>query len=104
MHLAAIKSVLHALEAIDLLSGQGGQILLGTQRAEHMERSFKPESFVHPQEQKAAHILLFNFTLQRKTHKSNGQCYRLKQNRFGDHSVKRINNNPETHSPSQGCL
>lgn len=48
MHLAAIKSVLHALETIDLLSGQGGQILLGTQRTEHMERSFKTESFVHP--------------------------------------------------------
>jgi len=32
MHLAAIKSVLHALETIDLLSGQGGQTLLGTQR------------------------------------------------------------------------
>lgn len=29
MHLAAIKLVLHALATIDLLSGQGGQILLG---------------------------------------------------------------------------
>lgn len=104
MHLAAIKSVLHALESIDLVSGQGGQILLGTQKAEHMERSFKSESFVHPQEQKAAHILLCNFTLQRKMHKSNGQCYRLKQNRFGDQSVKRINNNPETHSLTQAAL
>lgn len=40
MHLAAIKSVLHALETIDLLSGQGGQILQGTQSAEQMEKEF----------------------------------------------------------------
>lgn len=82
MHLAAIKSVLHALETIDLLSGQGGQILLGTQRAEHMERSFKSESVVHPQKWKAVHILPCNFTLQNNTHKSNRQCYRLKWSIF----------------------
>lgn len=57
MHLAAIKSVLHALETADLLSGQGGQILQGTQRAEQMERSFKSESFVHSQKWRAVHIL-----------------------------------------------
>lgn len=88
MHLAAIKSVLHALETIDLLSGQGGQILLGTWRAEHMERSFKSESFVHSQKCKAVRILPCNFTLQNKTHKSNRQCYSLKWSHFDDHSVK----------------
>lgn len=40
MHFAAIKSVLHALETVDLLSGQGGQILQGTWRAEQMEKKF----------------------------------------------------------------
>lgn len=104
MHLAAIKSVLHALEALDLLSGQGGQILLGTQRAEHTENGFKPESFVHPQKQKAAHILPCNFALQRETHKSNRQCYKLKWSHLGDYSVKRINSNPKTHCLSQGGL
>lgn len=71
MHLAAIKPVLHALETVDLLSGQGGQILQGTQRTEQMETSFKSESFVHPQKWRAVHILPCNFTLQSKMHKSN---------------------------------
>lgn len=71
MHLAAIKSVLHALENLDLLSGQGGQILQGTQRAEQMERSFKSGTFVHPQKWRAAHILPGNFALQNKMQRSN---------------------------------
>lgn len=70
MHLAAIKSVLHTMETIDLLSGQGGQVLLGTERAEHMERNFKTESFVHPQKWKAVHILPCNSTFQNKTLKA----------------------------------
>lgn len=104
MHLAAIKSVLHALEALDLLSGQGGQILLGTQRAEHTENGFKPESFVHPLKQKAAPILPCNFALQRETHKSNRQCSKLKGSHFSDYSVNRINSNPKTPPPVPGGI
>ena len=67
-----------------------------------MERSFKSESFVHPQKRKAVHILPCNFTLQNKT--SYRQCYRLKWSHFDDHSVKGINNDPKTHCLSQGGL
>lgn len=97
MHLAAIKSILQALETTDLISGQGGQILLGSQRDEHMERSSNSASFSTHRNGKQFSILPCNFTLQNKTHRSSRQCYRLKQSHFGDHSVKGINNDTKPH-------
>jgi len=69
-----------------------------------MERSFKPESFVHPQKWKAVRTLPYNFALQNKARKSNRQHCRLKWSPFDDHSVQGINNIPKTPCLSHGVV